>query len=191
MAQQTQKKDAAPAAAPAAKEQPKQQVGRERPDFTRLHVVPYYQCALAGVCGRVLAVAQDATPSCAGNAKEGSVCWWCLAWWQLSERFRVHSLCLQEPAAAAKPAVQVSAAQVKQLRDKSGAGMMDCKKALAECNGDVEVRAGSQGMCGGALLCCTLLGHFTSCTSSIFASTTCGNCCRTCSSGQSRVLAAY
>lgn len=46
----------------------------------------------------------------------------------------------QEPAAAAKPAVQVSAGQVKQLRDKSGAGMMDCKKALAECNGDVEVR---------------------------------------------------
>lgn len=49
-------------------------------------------------------------------------------------------LCLQEPAAAAKPAVQVSAGQVKQLRDKSGAGMMDCKKALAECDGDIEVR---------------------------------------------------
>ena len=28
--------------------------------------------------------------------------------------------------------------QVKQLRDKSGAGMMDCKKALAECNCDVD-----------------------------------------------------
>jgi hypothetical protein len=49
---------------------------------------------------------------------------------------------LQEPAAAAKPAVQVSAGQVKQLRDKSGAGMMDCKKALAECGGDVEVGCG-------------------------------------------------
>lgn len=35
--------------------------------------------------------------------------------------------------------MQVSAAQVKQLRDKSGAGMMDCKKALAENGGDVEV----------------------------------------------------
>jgi elongation factor Ts len=46
---------------------------------------------------------------------------------------------LQEPEAAAKPAVQVSAGQVKQLRDKSGAGMMDCKKALAECGGDIEV----------------------------------------------------
>ena len=32
----------------------------------------------------------------------------------------------------------VSAAQVKQLRDKSGAGMMDCKKALGECGGDME-----------------------------------------------------
>jgi len=38
----------------------------------------------------------------------------------------------------AKPAVAVSAKQVKELRDKSGAGMMDCKKALQECGGDVE-----------------------------------------------------
>jgi len=37
-----------------------------------------------------------------------------------------------------KAAVAVSAAQVKQLRDKSGAGMMDCKKALGECGGDME-----------------------------------------------------
>lgn len=41
----------------------------------------------------------------------------------------------EEPA---KPAVQISAGLVKQLRDKSGAGMMDCKKALAECSGDLE-----------------------------------------------------
>eukprot|EP00879_Flechtneria_rotunda_P012753 GHRR01013317.1.p1 GENE.GHRR01013317.1~~GHRR01013317.1.p1 ORF type:complete len:992 (+),score=471.36 GHRR01013317.1:234-3209(+) len=39
---------------------------------------------------------------------------------------------------AAKPAMHVSAGLVKQLRDKSGAGMMDCKKALAENNGDIE-----------------------------------------------------
>ena len=32
----------------------------------------------------------------------------------------------------------ISAAQVKELRDRSGAGMMDCKKALAETNGDLE-----------------------------------------------------
>ena len=32
----------------------------------------------------------------------------------------------------------VSAAAVKELREKSGAGMMDCKKALAECNNDLE-----------------------------------------------------
>ena len=31
----------------------------------------------------------------------------------------------------------VSAALVKQLRDETGAGMMDCKKALAETGGDV------------------------------------------------------
>jgi elongation factor Ts len=32
----------------------------------------------------------------------------------------------------------VSANMVKELREKSGAGMMDCKKALAETNGDFE-----------------------------------------------------
>lgn len=31
----------------------------------------------------------------------------------------------------------ISADLVKKLRDKTNAGMMDCKKALAECNGDV------------------------------------------------------
>ncbi len=32
----------------------------------------------------------------------------------------------------------VTAAMVKDLREKTGAGMMDCKKALAETNGDME-----------------------------------------------------
>ncbi len=32
----------------------------------------------------------------------------------------------------------ISAAMVKQLRDKSGAGIMDCKQALAECECDIE-----------------------------------------------------
>jgi elongation factor Ts len=31
----------------------------------------------------------------------------------------------------------ITAAQVKQLRDETGAGMMDCKKALTECEGDM------------------------------------------------------
>jgi len=31
----------------------------------------------------------------------------------------------------------ITAAQVKELRDKTGAGMMDCKKALTETNGDI------------------------------------------------------
>jgi len=34
--------------------------------------------------------------------------------------------------------VEISAALVKQLREKSGAGMMDCKNALKECDGDIE-----------------------------------------------------
>ena len=32
----------------------------------------------------------------------------------------------------------ISAQMVKELRDKTGAGMMDCKKALTECNGDMD-----------------------------------------------------
>jgi elongation factor Ts len=34
--------------------------------------------------------------------------------------------------------VNISAAQVKELRDKTGAPMMDCKQALTEAKGDVE-----------------------------------------------------
>ena len=34
--------------------------------------------------------------------------------------------------------MEISAAQVKELRDRTGAGMMECKKALQEAGGDVE-----------------------------------------------------
>ena len=34
--------------------------------------------------------------------------------------------------------MQISASAVKELRERTGAGMMDCKNALAENNGDVE-----------------------------------------------------
>jgi elongation factor Ts len=34
--------------------------------------------------------------------------------------------------------VELSAAEVRALREKTGAGMMDCKKALVECGGDIE-----------------------------------------------------
>ena len=32
----------------------------------------------------------------------------------------------------------ITAALVKDLRERTGAGMMDCKKALTETNGDME-----------------------------------------------------
>jgi len=32
----------------------------------------------------------------------------------------------------------ISATMVKQLREKTGAGMMDCKQALVECNSDID-----------------------------------------------------
>ena len=32
----------------------------------------------------------------------------------------------------------ITAALVKELRERTGAGMMDCKKALQETNGDIE-----------------------------------------------------
>lgn len=34
---------------------------------------------------------------------------------------------------------EITAQMVKELRDKTGAGMMDCKKALAESDGDMEI----------------------------------------------------
>ncbi|CAK9048846.1 unnamed protein product [Durusdinium trenchii] len=37
-----------------------------------------------------------------------------------------------------KKVVQVSAAQVKELRGRSGAGILDAKKALTECDGDMD-----------------------------------------------------
>lgn len=37
-----------------------------------------------------------------------------------------------------KPKVAVSAAQVKELRGRSGAGILDAKKALTECEGDMD-----------------------------------------------------
>ena len=33
---------------------------------------------------------------------------------------------------------EITAEQVKQLRDKTGAGMMECKAALTEANGNME-----------------------------------------------------
>ena len=33
---------------------------------------------------------------------------------------------------------EITAASVKELRERTGAGMMDCKKALAENNGEME-----------------------------------------------------
>ena len=33
---------------------------------------------------------------------------------------------------------EITAALVKELREKTGTGMMDCKKALTETGGDVE-----------------------------------------------------
>ena len=32
----------------------------------------------------------------------------------------------------------ITAALVKELRDRTGAGMMECKKALVETDGDIE-----------------------------------------------------
>ena len=34
--------------------------------------------------------------------------------------------------------MEITAEKVKELRDKTNAGMMDCKKALKETNGDLE-----------------------------------------------------
>jgi Translation elongation factor Ts len=35
--------------------------------------------------------------------------------------------------------MEITASLVKELRERTGAGMMDCKKALNDANGDIEV----------------------------------------------------
>ena len=35
----------------------------------------------------------------------------------------------------------ITAAMVKDLRERTGLGMMDCKKALAEADGDAELQS--------------------------------------------------
>ncbi len=44
----------------------------------------------------------------------------------------------------------ITAAQVKELRDRTGAGMMDCKKALTEANGDIELAIDNMRKSGAA-----------------------------------------
>src|SRR3990170_4795417 len=44
----------------------------------------------------------------------------------------------QLPWASEDCRMEISAAQVKELREKTGAGMMDCKKALLETSGDFD-----------------------------------------------------
>ena len=49
---------------------------------------------------------------------------------------RVSAVSVSEPEAKASSGA-VSAADVKQLRQETGAGMMDCKRALTAANGDI------------------------------------------------------
>ena len=44
----------------------------------------------------------------------------------------------------------VTAAQVKELRDRTGAGMMDCKNALTETDGDIELAIDNMRKSGAA-----------------------------------------
>jgi len=44
--------------------------------------------------------------------------------------------------------MQITAAMVKELRESTGAGMMDCKKALAEAGGDMEAAADAMRIAG-------------------------------------------
>ena len=39
---------------------------------------------------------------------------------------------------------EITASAVKDLRERTGAGMMDAKKALVECNGDIEAAIASE-----------------------------------------------
>ncbi len=52
--------------------------------------------------------------------------------------------------------VQITAADVNKLRQQTGAGMMDCKKALIEANGDFEAAVDFLRK-KGAKVCCQLV----------------------------------
>jgi elongation factor Ts len=57
--------------------------------------------------------------------------------WSEKESFKTMATTLSsEPADSGR--ASISAAQVKELRDKTGAPMMDCKQALTEAKGDLE-----------------------------------------------------
>ena len=62
----------------------------------------------------------------------------------------MHLLQKQEEKKEVKPTFQAPAGLVKELRDKTGAGMMDCKKALGETNGWVWARRFGRGSVGKA-----------------------------------------
>ena len=47
----------------------------------------------------------------------------------------------------------IDATTVKQLRDKTGAGMMDCKNALTESNGDLDAAVDFLRKSGAAKVC--------------------------------------
>ena len=42
----------------------------------------------------------------------------------------------------------MSAASVKELRERTGLGLLECKKALAAAGGDIEVAIEELGECG-------------------------------------------
>ena len=55
-----------------------------------------------------------------------------------SNAFVTHGLLKTSVGSTMSLQATVSAAMVKELREKAGAGMMDCKKALNECDGNVD-----------------------------------------------------
>src|SRR5207247_6893510 len=53
-------------------------------------------------------------------------------------RSRGRRFCVQINGVQEMATTAITADQVKQLRDKTGAGMMECKAALADANGNME-----------------------------------------------------
>jgi len=122
-------KAAAEAAAPAAEAAP---AADDAPKMEARHPAPWrsWECALVR-----MRVQGDSNPAHSGNMVPEHV----LA---REPRAEKHVRCDRGPAPErVTRAAQVSAKLVKQLRDKSGAGMMDCKKALAQSGGDFDAAA--------------------------------------------------
>ena len=84
---------------------------------------------------------------------------------------------------------EITAGLVKELRERTGAGMMECKKALVESNGDIELAIDNMRKSGQAKAA-KKAGRVAAEGIILAKIASCGNCC-SCSFHHRRISALY